>query len=136
MIQVFCREKGSGKTKALIELANSKVNNSKGNLVYVDDDTKVLLRIDKKIRFICSKDFNIHNYKDLYGFICGIISKDYDVEGIFVDGVLSDLCRNRDDMESILKKLEYLSKKFSVDFYVNVSCEENNIPDTIKKYVC
>ena len=76
MIQVFCKEKGSGKTKALINLANSKANTTKGNLVYVDDDTRVLLRIDKKIRFICSKDFNIHNHKDFYGFVCGIISKD------------------------------------------------------------
>lgn len=135
MIQVFCKEKGSGKTKALINLANSKANTTKGNLVYVDDDTRVLLRIDKKIRFICSKDFNIHNYKDFYGFVCGIISKDYDVESIFIDGVLSDVCRNKDDMEGIVNKLEYLSDKFSVDFYVNISCEENNVPATIKKYV-
>jgi len=106
MIQVFCKEKGSGKTKALMNLANSKGNSSKGNLVYIDDDTRGLLRIHKNIRFICSKDFNIHNYKDFYGFICGIISKDYDVESIFIDGVLSDICN-----------------------------EENNIPDTIKKYV-
>ena len=135
MIQLFCKEKGSGKTKALINLANSKANTTKGNLVYVDDDTRVLLRIDKKIRFICSKDFNIHNYKDFYGFVCGIISKDYDVESIFIDGVLSDVCRNKDDMEGIVNKLEYLSDKFSVDFYVNISCEENNVPATIKKYV-
>lgn len=135
MIQVFCKQKGSGKTKALMNLANSKANNSNGNLVYVDDDTKVLLKIDKKIRFVCSKDFNIHNYKDFYGFVCGIISKDYDVESIFIDGVLSDVCRSKDDMEGILNKLEYLSDKFSVDFYLNISCEENNIPDTIKKYV-
>ncbi|MEG1254257.1 hypothetical protein [Clostridium sp.] len=135
MIQVFCKEKGSGKTKALINLANSKVSTSKGNLVYIDDDTKVLLRVDKSIRFICSKDFNIHNYKDFYGFICGIISKDYDVESIFVDGVLSDICKDKHDISEILSKLEYLSEKFKVDFYTNISCEENNIPDTIKKYV-
>ena len=135
MIQVFCKEKGSGKTKALMNLANSKVDSSKGNLVYIDDDTRGLLRIHKNIRFICSKDFNIHNYKDFYGFICGIISKDYDVESIFIDGILSDICNDADDFSSILSKLEYLSEKFKVDFYANVSCEENNIPDTIKKYV-
>lgn len=135
MIQVFCKEKGSGKTKALINLANAKVETTKGNLVYVDDDTRVLLTIDKNIRFICSKDFNIHNYKDFYGFVCGIISKDYDVEGIFIDGVLSDVCRNREDMDCIMSKLEYLSQKFNVDFYMNVSCEDNNVPDTIKKYM-
>ena len=49
--------------------------------------------------------------------------------------MLSDVCRNKDDMEGIVNKLEYLSDKFSVDFYVNISCEENNVPATIKKYV-
>lgn len=135
MIQVFCREKGSGKSKALIELANSKVNNSKGNLVYVDDDNRMILKVDKKIRFICSKDFDIQNPKDLYGFLCGIISKDYDVESIFIDGILSDVCKETEELDKIMDKLERLSKKFSVNFYVNVSWEENNIPDTIKRYV-
>ncbi|MEG0306663.1 MAG: hypothetical protein RR891_09450 [Clostridium sp.] len=135
MIQVFCKEKGSGKTKALINLANSKVNDCKGNMVYIDDDTKVLLRVDKSIRFICSKDFKINNYKDLYGFLCGIISKDYDVENIFIDGVLSDICKDKQDISDVLNKLEYLSEKFKINFYTNISCEENNIPDTIKKYV-
>lgn len=135
MIQVFCKEKGSGKTKALINLANSKVNDCKGNLVYIDDDTRVLRLIDKQIRFICSKDFNIHNYKDFYGFICGIISKDYDVESIFIDGVFNNLCNDEKDVSGILNKLEYVSEKFNVDFYANINWEENNIPDTIKKYV-
>lgn len=135
MIQVFCKEKGSGKTKALINLANSKVNESKGSLVYIDDDNKMLFKVDKNIRFICSSDFNIHNYKDFYGFICGIISKDYDVESIFIDGVLSDVCRDQHDVDEILSKLDYLSEKFKIDFYVNISWKENSIPDTIKKYV-
>lgn len=135
MIQVFCKEKGSGKTKALINLANSKVNECKGNLVYIDDDNKMLLKVDKNIRFICSADFNIHNYKDFYGFICGIISKDYDVESIFIDGVLSDVCKDQHDINEILSKLDYLSEKFKIDFYVNISWMENSIPDTIKKYV-
>lgn len=135
MIQVFCKEKGSGKTKALINLANSKVNERKGNMVYIDDDNKMLLKVDKNIRFICASEFNIHNYKDFYGFICGIISKDYDVESIFVDGVLSDICRDKHDVNEILSKLDYLSEKFKIDFYVNISWRENNIPDTIKKYV-
>lgn len=135
MIQVFCKEKGSGKTKALINLANSKVSDCKGNLVYIDDDTRVLRLIDKQIRFICSNEFNIHNYKDFYGFICGIISKDYDVESIFIDGIFNNLSNDEKDVSGILSKLEYVSDKFNVDFYANINWEENNIPDTIKKYV-
>ncbi|WP_017417140.1 hypothetical protein [Clostridium tunisiense] len=135
MIHVFCKERGSGKTKALVNLANLKTEEAKGNLVYIDDDTRVMLEVNRDIRFICSKDFNIHNYKDFYGFMCGIISKDYDIEAIFIDGVLNDICKSNEDMVLLLSKLEYLVKKFNVNFYININCNEREIPEVIKKYV-
>lgn len=135
MIRVFCKEKGSGKSKALVNLANSTVETAKGNLVYIDDDTRVLLEVDKEIRFICSEEFNIHNYKDFYGFMCGIISKDYDIEAIFIDGLLNDICKSEEDMVLLLSKLEYLVEKFDVSFYINMHCYEREIPEVIKKYV-
>ncbi|MPM77926.1 hypothetical protein SDC9_124936 [bioreactor metagenome] len=135
MIHVFCKERGSGKTKALVNLANLKTEEAKGNLVYIDDDTRVMLEVNRDIRFICSKDFNIHNYKDFYGFMCGIISKDYDIEAIFIDGVLNDICKSKEDMVLLLSKLEYLVKKFNVNFYININCNEREIPEVIKKYV-
>jgi hypothetical protein len=135
MIHVFCKERGSGKTKALINLANSKLEEAKGNLVYIDDDTRAILEVNKNIRFICSQDFNIHNYKDFYGFICGIISKDYDTEDIFIDGLLNDVCKSEKDMILLLSKLEYLVAKFKVNFYININCNEREVPEEIKKYV-
>ena len=72
MINVFCKEKGSGKSKELIDLANYKITMAKGNMVYIDDDERGILNVDKSIRFICAGEFNIHNYKDFYGFLCGI----------------------------------------------------------------
>ncbi len=135
MIHVFCKQKGSGKTKALIDLANSKVKDSKGSLVYINDSNRVLLEIHKNIRFICAQDFNIYNYKDFYGFLCGIISKDYDVDNIFIDGILNDLWREKEALELVLSKVEYLSEKFNIDFYINIGCEENNIPNCIRKYI-
>lgn len=135
MIHVFCKERGSGKTKALVNLANLKTEEAKGNLVYIDDDTRVMLEVDRNIRFICSQDFKIHNYKDFYGFMCGIISKDYDIEAIFIDGILNDICKSNEDMVLLLSKLEYLVDKFKVNFYININCNEREIPEGIKKYV-
>jgi homospermidine synthase len=135
MIHVFCKEKGSGKSKALVNLANSKVEIAKGNLVYIDDDKRALLEVDRNIRFICSEDFNIHNYKDFYGFMCGIISKDYDIEAIFIDGLLNDICKSNEDMVLLLSKLEFLAGRFNINFYININCNEKEIPIEIKKYV-
>jgi DNA polymerase III delta prime subunit len=41
MIHVFCNKRGSGKTKALINLANEKVLESKGHVVYINDDKRL-----------------------------------------------------------------------------------------------
>ena len=70
MIQVFCNKRGSGKTKELINLANNNVLTGKGNSVYIDDDNRPMLQLDKKIRFISTELFGLNDYEGLYGFLC------------------------------------------------------------------
>ncbi len=43
MIHVFCGRKGSGKTKALIKLANEKVDEVKGNIVILMMTLKLMI---------------------------------------------------------------------------------------------
>ena len=40
MIHVFCGKRGSGKTKALINMANDSIQEAKGDVVYIDDDKR------------------------------------------------------------------------------------------------
>ena len=87
MIQVFFNNRGSGKTKALINLANEKAYCCKGNVVYIDDDERPLLELDRKIRVISTKNFKLSDYNSFYGFLCGILSEDYDIDTIFIDGL-------------------------------------------------
>lgn len=135
MVKVFCGRKGSGKTKVLLELANNKLNDSKGNIVYIDDDNAMALRLDSKIRFISTEDFQFENFTDFYGFLCGIISEDYDIDNIFVDGLLNIIPGNIQDTEKLFDNIEKLSQKFKVDFYFNVSCKIEETPKFIGKYM-
>ncbi|KYH34066.1 hypothetical protein CLTEP_20120 [Clostridium tepidiprofundi DSM 19306] len=135
MVQVFCSKKGSGKTKALLEMANNRVNDCKGHIVYIDDDDDIALRLDRKIRFICTNEFEFENFSNFYGLICGILSEDYDIDTIFIDGLLNIAHAHIKDAEKVLNKTENLSKKFNVDFYINISCKIDEAPQFIKKYV-
>ena len=56
MIQVFCNKRGSGKTKRLIDLANSKLARAKGDSVYIDDDLRYITQIDRRIRLVATKE--------------------------------------------------------------------------------
>ncbi len=134
MIQVFCSQRGSGKTKALIQMANSKVETEKGHIVYIDDDKRALFELHRQIRFIPTCDFKIKNYENFYGFLCGIMSQDYDIDTIFVDGLFNVVNLDRDSAAHLFYNLEQLSEDYNVDFYISVN-EEENIPDCMGKYM-
>ncbi len=138
MINVFCNKRGSGKTKALIQLANEKVHEAKGHLVYIDDDRRPMYDLDRRIRFISTEDFELKDYHGFYGFLCGILSENYDVDTIFIDGLNNIVSCSLEDMAHLFFKLEKITKEHSVNLYVNMNCDSvgEEIPDFIKKYLC
>lgn len=134
MIHVFCNKRGSGKTKALISLANEKILESKGNIVYIDDDRIPLLQLDRRIRFIATCDFNLKKQESFYGFLCGILSEDYDIDTIFIDGLFNIVEENLQNAAHFFYLIEKLSSENNVEFYININAD-NEMPDFIMKYV-
>lgn len=134
MIQVFCGKRGSGKTKALIGLANDKVSESKGHVVYIDDNKRPLLQLDKAIRFVDASEFDLNQGKSFYAFLCGMISEDYDIDTIFIDGLFNIVDLVNEEAALLFSSLEKISNNNNVDFYINVT-EVEGMPDIVKKYV-
>lgn len=134
MIHVFCDKRGSGKTKALINLANEKVCESKGHVVYIDDDKRPLLELDRQIRFIDTCDFDLRHEDSFYGFLCGVISEDYDIDTIFVDGLFNIIDMEIEDAAHFFCSLEKITNKNNIDFYININ-GEGEVPEFIKRYV-
>jgi len=134
MIQVFCGKRGSGKTKALIGLANDKVSESKGHVVYIDDDKRPLLQLDKAIRFVDASEFDLNQGKSFYAFLCGMISEDYDIDTIFIDGLFNIVDLVNEEAALLFSSLEKISNKNNIDFYINVTDVEG-MPDIVKQYV-
>lgn len=134
MIQVFCGKRGSGKTKALIGLANDKVSESKGHVVYIDDDKRPLLQLDKAIRFVDASEFDLNQGKSFYAFLCGMISEDYDIDTIFIDGLFNIVDLVNEEAALLFSSLEKISNENNIDFYINVT-EVEGMPDIVKKYV-
>lgn len=135
MIQLYCGRKGSGKTKALINLANEKVQSCEGTMVYIDDDKKMFLELDRKLRFISTDEYYLEEFSEFYGLLCGIVSQDYDIEAIFVDGLLNIVGKNITEAEELIDKLEKLFGKSKVELYINVSIKGEEVPEFLKKYL-
>ncbi|MFU0823560.1 hypothetical protein [Clostridium sp.] len=135
MLHVFCDRKGSGKTKFLIDSANEKVKDSKGHIVYIDDDKGPMFQLDSKIRFISTEEYDLKDCSHFYGFLCGILSEDYDITNIYIDGLFNIIEGNIEDAAHLFYAMEKLSQKYEVDFHLNINFENNVMPEFMKKYV-
>lgn len=130
MIKLFIGGKGSGKTKALIELVNSAANTSAGSVVCIEKGDKLKLDITYKARLIDSDYYSISNAEALYGFVSGILASNNDITDIFVDGALK-IC-DVEGLASILPKLDVIAKDVNLVMTASIPVEE--CPESIKKY--
>ncbi len=135
MIQIISGEKGKGKTKILIEKANTEVRAAKGSIVYLDKSNKHMYELSNKIRLENIRDYFIENQSEFIGFICGIVSGDHDLQTIYLDSFLKIAYVNEDNFETVFSKLEKISEQFHVDFVLSISMNENQFSESIKKNV-
>lgn len=135
MIQIISGEKGKGKTKILIDKANSEVRAAKGSIVYLDKSNKHMYELSNKIRLENVQDYFIDNQSEFIGFICGIISCNHDLQAIYLDSFLKIAYVNNDNIEFVFSKLEKISAQFNVDFVISVSMNQDQLPESVKKNV-
>ena len=135
MVELLIGKKGTGKTKALIEKVNNALTVAKGNVVFISNDTNInIFDVKSKARMADTSEFEIKSYDEFLGFISGIISRDFDITNIFVDGIFKIVgSDNLDGFESFLNRLETMSQKFEITFVISVSIDAETAPDYIKK---
>lgn len=121
MVKLLIGGSGTGKTRRLVDLANDTSKTSEGHLIFIDDDTRHMYDVESSIRFINIKEFPIENFDACFGFLCGIISSDYDIDCIFIDGMYKVLNTDLENLSVVLPKLENLAQQFGVKFYITVS---------------
>ena len=57
MIQLIFGEKGSGKTKRILEIANQTAEQAKGSIVFIDEDDRYMYDLNLSIRFINATEY-------------------------------------------------------------------------------
>ncbi len=134
MVKLLIGTKGTGKTKALIEQVNAASSVAKGNVVFISNNTSsAMFDISRNVRMIDTTDFDIVNYSEFEGFICGIISGNYDITNVFVDGLFKIVkSDDLDGLENFLTRLEKIGKKFDISFVLTLSIDVNTAPDYVK----
>ena len=135
MIQVIAGKKGSGKTKRLIDLTNTTAREAEHDVIFLDDDNRYMFDVDHKVRFINAEDYHIHNADMFTGFLCGMLSSNFDIGTVFIDAFLN-LCHTElAETEPIVRTLAELSEKQDVKFVLSLSADPEELPEHLKQYL-
>lgn len=134
MVKLITGGKGTGKTKKMIEMANNLIDTEHGNVVFLDKDNKSMYALKHEVRFISLEEYPIEDISGFIGFLCGVISRDHDIETFFIDGLLKIKNVELTDLNVFLKELESLSEKFEIKFVLSVSCELSELSEELRAY--
>ena len=135
MINIISGKKGRGKTKILLEQANTCIANANGSVIFLDKDNSLMYELDRQIRLINIQEFDKFNLDGFIGLIYGILSQDHDITDIFIDGLYALSNIDLSSLDDATKKLDEISKKFKVNFTISLSEETENISDFTKQFV-
>lgn len=131
MVKLIIGNKGSGKTKRLIELVNGAVEKSNGNVVCIEKERLLTYDVNYRARLIETDHYKVSGYDAFYGFLCGVIAGDHDITDILVDATLKIGGRDYEALANFLAKVAELSKLSEQDITFTVSCDECDLPERI-----
>ena len=135
MVHLITGNKGKGKTKWILDKANSEVKDILGNICYLDKSTQHMYELNNRIRLINVADYMIDNSDQFLGFVSGIISQDHDLEQMYLDSFLTISCVDNAMIEQAVNDLSRIGEKYGVTFILSVSEDKPHLPANAQERV-
>ncbi len=133
MIKLIIGNKGSGKTKKLIDLVNTASKTTKGNVVCIEKGTQLTYDIVHSVRLIDIDTYQVSGFEAFYGFICGVLAGNYDISEMFIDATFKIGGRDYVAFAEMIRKLDSVVDKETVVTFT-VSCDISDLPEDMKSY--
>ncbi len=134
MVKLLIGEKGTGKTKKLIDCVNAALDSSNGHVVCIEKDDLLRYQISYRVRLLAASNYGIDGCDAFYGFLSGLCAGDHDITDILVDATLKIVGRNYDEVCDFLAKVANLSKLTGTQFTFTISTEKDNLPAKVFEY--
>ncbi len=134
-MKIIYGPKGTGKTKAIIDGANTALDTAKGHVLFITDTKRYTYDLKYQIRFLDVSEFGIKGIDSLCGFIKGIVAANGDNEIVFLDGIARITECPLSELGGIFAAMEKLEKDFGVNFVLTCSAAKEDLPDFVLKFV-
>lgn len=134
MVRVILGEKGTGKTKRLIDAVHEAEEKANGSVVFINRGDRHFFDLTHRVRLVDTEDFSVESYDDFYGLLCGMLSQNYDISNIFVDSVLKIVNDDLTALERFLDRIAQVAEKFEFELVITISLKADLVGGGIRKY--
>ncbi len=132
MIKLIIGNKGTGKTKKLIDMVHDAVKDSKGNVLCVEKGATLTYDLKPQARLIDTDSYDIQGFDMLYAFLAGLLAGNYDITDVFVDSILKIGGRDYEALGAFFEKIDKITEDKT--FVFTVSAETSELPASVTKY--
>lgn len=133
MINLIPGKKGTGKTKILVDSIKKVAENATGNVVCIERGMQLTYDLPHNVRLADAEEYGINSFDSFYGFVAGLLAGNYDIQEVFVDGILKIGGRDYDALGNMLEKVAVLTKDVNVTFTVSADVDE--LPAKVKAFI-
>ena len=135
MIKLIIGIKGTGKTKTLIQMVNSALETTGGNVVVLEKGEKLRYDIKYQARLVNTDEYYVNDAQSLYGFVAGLLASNHDITELFIDSALKICNNDLPSFEKLVEELDVLTVKKDINVVMTASMPEEDATDLIKKYL-
>ncbi len=135
MVKLIVGVRGTGKTKALIDMVNEVAAKSKGSVICIEKGNKLNFDITHKARLIDTEAYSVADAQALYGFVAGIAASDHDITDLFIDSTLKICQGDIPAFEIFVEEIAALSDKIGFQVVMTASMPVEDCSEVIKKYI-
>ena len=135
MLKLIVGVKGTGKTKTLINLANTALDSVNGCVVVIEKGTKLTHEIKNKARLVNTEEYGISDAHMLYGFVAGMYASNYDVSNIFIDSALKICDNNMDEFVKFVQTVDKMCAGHNIELVMTSSIPVDEVPAELKGYI-
>ena len=135
MLKLIVGVKGTGKTKTLIDLANSALDTVKGCVVVIEKGTKLTHKIKNKARLVNTEEYDINDAHTLYGLVSGTYASNYDVSTVYIDSALKICGTNMEEFIRFVLKADKMCNDHGIELVMTSSIPADEVPEELNAYI-
>ena len=133
MINLIPGKKGTGKTKILVDAIKEAAATATGNVVCIERGMKLTYDIPHKVRLVDAEEYGISSFDAFYGFVAGMLAGNYDIQQVYVDGILKIGGRDYEALGVMIEKLAMFAKDIKI--VLTVSADVDELPAKVRAFI-